>query len=174
MDNMRRHFLSRLTYSKVWLMPQDKLKRYETVIIFDWDDTLLCTSFINPTGTFNPNQKIQQQTLQQIKILEYSARKILELSVANGKTYIITNAGEGWVQYSAEKFMPSLVPLLKKINIISARAKYEHLTSDYTKWKLHAFLEAQKDLEKAEIKNIIALGDNQLEIDAAHHLAQMF
>ena len=106
--------------------------------------------------------------------MEISAKKILELSVANGKTYIITNAGEGWVQYSAEKFMPSLVPILQKINIISARAKYEHLTADYAKWKLHAFLEAQRDLEDAEIKNIIALGDNQLEIDAAHHLAQKY
>ena len=67
-----------------------------------------------------------------MKILEYSARKILELSVANEKTYIITNAGEGWVQYSAEKFMPSLLPILEKINIISARAKYEHLCRDYT------------------------------------------
>jgi hypothetical protein len=66
---------------------------------------------------------------------------MLELSVKHGKTYIITNAGEGWVQFSAKKFMPSLVPVLKKINIISARAKYEHLTSDYTKWKLYAFLE---------------------------------
>lgn len=63
-----------------------------------------------------------------------------------GTTYIITNAGEGWVQYSAEKFMPSLLPILEKIIIISARAKYEHLTSDYTKWKLHAFLEAQSTL----------------------------
>jgi hypothetical protein len=31
---------------------------YESVIIFDWDDTILCTSFINPTGVFNPNQKM--------------------------------------------------------------------------------------------------------------------
>jgi len=93
------------------------------------------------------------------------------MSVKLGTTYIITNAGEGWVQFSAEKFMPSLTPVLQKIKIISARARYEHLTSDYTKWKLHAFLETQDSLQDANIKNIIALGDNQLEIDAAHHLA---
>lgn len=57
-DTMRRQFLSRLTYNRVWLTPLNKPKLYETVIIFDWDDTLLCTSFINPTGTFNPKQKI--------------------------------------------------------------------------------------------------------------------
>ena len=56
--------------------------------------------------------------------------------------------------------MPSLVPLLDKIIIISARAKYEHLTKDYTKWKIHAFLDAQAALSDASVKNIIALGDN--------------
>ena len=50
---MRRHFLSKLTYNKIWLMPQDKPKKYETVIIFDWDDTLLCTSFISPHGVYH-------------------------------------------------------------------------------------------------------------------------
>ncbi len=94
---MRKQFLSKLTYNRVWLTPQDKPKLYETVIIFDWDDTILCTSFINPTGTFNPKQKISQQITDHLKILEKCAKKILELSVACGKTYIITNAGEGWV-----------------------------------------------------------------------------
>jgi hypothetical protein len=41
--------------------------------------------------------------------------------VKYGKTYIITNAGEGWVEYSAKKFLPSLVQILNKIEIISAR-----------------------------------------------------
>lgn len=53
-DQMRRAFMSKLTYNKVWLTPNEKPKSYETVIIFDWDDTILCTSFINPTGTFDP------------------------------------------------------------------------------------------------------------------------
>ena len=50
--------------------------------------------------------------MQQMKSLEVVAYKILKLSIENGRTYIITNAGEGWVQYSAEKFMPSVVPIL--------------------------------------------------------------
>jgi len=42
-----------------------------------------------------------------------------------GKTFIITNAAEGWVEYSAERYMPSLLPVLEKITIISARTRYE-------------------------------------------------
>jgi len=96
-DQMRRRFMANLTQNRVWLTPQDKPKLYETVIIFDWDDTILCTSFINPTGTFNPRQKILPAVMDHLKVLEVCAKKILELSVAFGKTYIITNAGEGWV-----------------------------------------------------------------------------
>ena len=67
--------------------------------------------------------------------------------------------------------MPSCVPILKKIKIISARTKYDKITDDYTQWKMYAFLECSEILEDACIKNIIALGDNQLEIDAANNLA---
>jgi hypothetical protein len=35
-------------------MPLDKPKLHETAIIFDWDDTLLCTSFISPNGYYEP------------------------------------------------------------------------------------------------------------------------
>jgi hypothetical protein len=51
-DQIRKNFLSKLTYQKIWLTPLEKPKMHETVIIFDWDDTLLCTSFINPSGFY--------------------------------------------------------------------------------------------------------------------------
>ena len=89
-----------------------------------------------------------------------------------GKTFIITNAAEGWVEYSAERYMPSLLPVLAKIKIISARTRYEpHFPNDFTKWKLYAFQETQGIIDDAMITNIIALGDSMMEMDAAHHLA---
>lgn len=51
-DKLRKNLLSRLTYEKIWLTPMQKPKPYETAIIFDWDDTLLCTSFISPNGVY--------------------------------------------------------------------------------------------------------------------------
>lgn len=61
--------MSRLTYEKIWLTPQEKPKQYETAIIFDWDDTLLCTSFINPNGAFM-NVTLGPIVSQHIKVLE--------------------------------------------------------------------------------------------------------
>ena len=100
---------------------------------------------------------------------------MLELAVNYGKVYIITNAAEGWVEFSAHKFMPQVLPILERVTIISARAKYESkFPDDVPKWKLYAFLETQTDLENGNMKNIIALGDSMMEIDAAQRLANTF
>lgn len=67
---------------------------------------------------------------------------MLEISVEHGKTYIITNAAEGWVEFSCRKFMPAVLPILKKVQIISARAKYESkFPTDVPQWKINTFLE---------------------------------
>lgn len=67
---------------------------------------------------------------------------MLELAVKYGRVYIITNAQEGWVEFSCQKFMPEVLPVLDKVKIISARAKYgQQFPHDIPKWKLHTFLE---------------------------------
>ena len=38
---------------------------------------------------------------------------------------IITNSDEGWVQFSAEKYCPSLLPVIAKYPVVSARTRYE-------------------------------------------------
>jgi len=45
---------------------------------------------------------------------------------------------------------------------------------NYQKWKVEAFLETRKDLEEDKITNLIALGDNMFEIEAAHILGSKF
>lgn len=100
---------------------------------------------------------------------------MLELAVQYGKVYIITNAAEGWVEFSCNKFFPSCLPILDEITIISARTRFSAMfPTDVPKWKINAFLDTQKDLSDGNIKNIIALGDSMMEMDAAHHLAMRF
>lgn len=101
--------------------------------------------------------------------------RMLELAVQYGKVYIITNAAEGWVEFSASRFMPTVVPVLSKINIISARARYEKFyPTNVPMWKINTFMETQGDLVDGNIKNIVAIGDSMLEMDAAHQLAMTF
>jgi hypothetical protein len=61
------------------------------------------------------------------------------------------------------------------ITIISARERYEKLyPRNYQKWKVEAFLETKKDMDEQAITNLIALGDNMFEIEAAYHLGSKF
>jgi len=87
---------------------------------------------------------------------------------------IITNAAEGWVELSANKFMPKTANFLRNnmdIDIISARTRYEKaFPRQYQEWKIRAFLDVTKVLEMQAVTNIIALGDNVFEIEAAHRL----
>lgn len=70
---------------------------------------------------------------------------MIQKSKEFGKTYIVTNAAEGWVELSARRFLPKVFKELKKdVVVISARTKYEALyPRNYQKWKVEAFLETR-------------------------------
>ena len=54
------------------------------------------------------------------------ASKLIDKSKQSGKVLIITNAAEGWVELSAQRFMPKTAKVLRKdVEIISARTKFE-------------------------------------------------
>ena len=44
--DLRMRYMSKLTYHQVWLAPTKQKKSHQNVIILDWDDTLLPTSFL--------------------------------------------------------------------------------------------------------------------------------
>lgn len=100
---------------------------------------------------------------------------MLRKSKKFGKTYIVTNAAQGWVELSAERFLPKTFAELPNIVVISARTKYETLyPREYQKWKVEAFLETRENMDADAITNVIALGDNMFEIEAAHILGSKF
>ena len=121
--------LNKLTEENIWLSPEKKPKTHQTCIIFDWDDTLLPTTFLIPFQSliYQPLSKPLPNNIQR-KIVEVDefASKLLEKSKQNGKVLIITNAAEGWVELSAQRFMPKTAKVLRRdIEIISARTKFE-------------------------------------------------
>ena len=53
---------------------------------------------------------------------------------------IITNSDEGWVKYSAERYVPNMVPIIEKYRIVSARTRYERFYPNQPLcWKAAAF-----------------------------------
>ena len=173
-EEIRNSYISKLICKKVWT-PSIKGKTHNTLILFDWDDTLLCTTFLTKNGVYDENLILNDKEKEKVSKLEFSVLKLLTLAIKKGNVYIITNAGQGWVEYSAEKYYPSVFKVLKKIKIISARGEYERqYPNDSRMWKIQAFLNMQKEFNSNLVTNIICLGDSFIEIEAGHILASKF
>lgn len=92
-----------------------------------------------------------------------------------GETLIVTNGNRTWVEDSAGKYMPGLLPLLAKLTVVSARSLMEAKhPKDPFMWKRATFEHLLADVrgypEKGNL-NLVVLGDQYPEIDAAHHMA---
>ena len=73
------------------------------------------------------------------RIADY-ATKCLATAAKYGEVIIITNSDEGWVQFSAERYIPNLIPIVSKYRIISARTCYEKFYPGQPLcWKAAAF-----------------------------------
>ena len=173
-ENIRKVYYSKLLLNRVWI-PLNDSQRHNNLIIFDWDDTLLPTSFLAPRGIFEDKNELTEKEQSKINKLENSVKKLLELALSKSDVYIITNAGEGWVQFSAEKYYPSINDILKKIEVISARERFEKKYPEQSnKWKIEAFLYLKKRLNDDLITNIICVGDSVFEMEAGRILASNF
>ena len=171
---IRNSYIQKLVSMKLYL-PKNRPKTHNSLIIFDWDDTLLPTSYLTQVGFFNPNMNINAIDQKKISKIEKSAYKILKLAISKGDAYIITNAEEGWVEYSIQRFYPKLYEILPKINIISARGEWENTyPGDSREWKIQTFLRLQERLNKKLVTNIICLGDSFCEMEAGRVLAKCF
>ena len=173
-EEIRNSYISKLICKKVWT-PSIKDKTHNTLILFDWDDTLLCTTFLTKNGVYDENLILTDKEKEKVSKLEKSVFKLLNIAIEKGNVFIITNAGQGWVEYSAEKYYPSVLKVLEKIKIISARGEYEkQYPNDSRMWKIQAFLNMQKEFNSNLVTNIICLGDSFIEIEAGHILASKF
>ena len=172
--DIRQSYLSKLLTTKVWT-PNMKPKKHNCIIIFDWDDTLLPTTFLTKGGCFYEDMQLTKSDEQKFSELENLVLELLTETVEKGSVYIITNAGLEWVNYSSKRFYPKIIPILDKIKIVSARGEYEKAyPGNSRQWKIEAFLMLQKSVNIKLVTNIICLGDSLFEMEAGRILASRF
>jgi hypothetical protein len=120
------------------------------VIIFDWDDTLLCTTFLSRlNGIIETKWREKEKMI--LNRIDQTASALLTRACDYGEPFIITNAARGWVEYSSKLFMPTVHQVLidKQIKILSARSAYENkFPGDAKRWKMEAFQEIAKSYDK--------------------------
>jgi len=172
-DKFRLQYLMKLSQEKVWVPPAQRPPKHQCLIIFDWDDTLMYTSFLLHPSSGSPHTA-NPTTRRLLKAIEKAACTLLEKAISLGNTFIVTNAQKGWVEQCVDCYMPSVRPYLAKVPVISARTAYEPEYPDVKEWKNRAFLELAKMLDPEVITNVISVGDANYEMEAALLLAQHF
>jgi len=144
----------------------------DTILIFDWDDTVLPSTWIQEQGLCLDEDSVATEEQEaQLQIMAGYAMQTLRVAKRHGKVVLVTNAESGWIELSCQKFMPSLYPSLENVKILSARSCYEQqgVTSPF-EWKYLAFeseINSFYDLfGDHQRKNIISFGDSAHEREA--------
>ena len=176
-EKIRYSYIQKLVSKAYYLPKNNPRNRYNSLIIFDWDDTLFPTSFLARNGYFENINSVEKEDkiLKKLEKLEKSVIELINISLNKGEVYIITNAALGWVEYTANKFYPKFSKILDKITVISARGEWEGTFPDDIKiWKMQAFSNLRNYFDNKLVTNIICLGDSMLEIEAGKFLANCF
>lgn len=147
-----------------------------TIIIFDWDDTLLASSWLASQG-FRLDSAIPKEAVDQLKMLESAVLSLLNKAFLFGEVHFVTNGENGWVELSARKFLPRVYELLHRVTIVSARSTYQTRFPDCPEtWKVEAFrntfrqcfenkMEVESSWQKS-CRNLISFGDSHHERNA--------
>jgi hypothetical protein len=152
-----------------------KPKPDNNIIIFDWDDTLMCTSYLMSNNLFKDNFKLPESDLSKLDQLQKNVSKILKLALDVANVYIVTNAAHGWVEHSVNNFFPQVKPLLKYIRVVSARTLYEtRFPNDMMQWKTLTYLDLKKYYKSDKLTNLLCVGDSPVDMYAAKVLASNF
>lgn len=155
--------------------PPRQIAPQQTVTIFDWDDTILCTSFLrsrsDATDAVNLNLELPDVFWKQLQRVEATAISLLEQAkMVSDSVFIVTNASPGWVEHSCSLYLPTLRKSLEGISITSAKGEHErNFPGDAVAWKTQAFMEicGKLCISPTASANVIVLGDSFAEMQAA-------
>lgn len=147
-----------------------------TLTLYDWDDTFLPSTYLASQGVrVEVDDDLPQKLSQDLADLEALVIKILQEAMHYGVVKVVTNAEEGWVELSGNRFMPRLTKFLKDMNIkiVSARSTYEaDIPGSPAGWKTAAFAaEVHESFPDNAQINVLVLGDSLSEREAAHTLS---
>ena len=138
----------------------------ETLFILDWDDTLMCTSFIR-----SKSQPLSKEDQSLISKLGYIVSAFISHCQKYGKVIILTNSSENWVKRTASENLGIVDLFNKKIKIFSTRDNYYKKGIDIKYWKEMALDEIFNKREN-KIENLICASDSEKDINTFKNFIQ--
>jgi hypothetical protein len=134
--------------------------------IFDWDDTLLCSSVL-----VQARSRKSSISKRCVELLEQKVYSCLVQALKHGPVAIITNSEPGWVQQSCNALLPRVLPLLQLVTIIYAKHIFGTASPQISSWKVWAFKAYVSKVCESHSSGcmpmrIISIGDADYERDA--------
>ena len=146
------------------------LNEGKPVLIWDWDDTILPTSYLAGLGLSLDGPNASEDVQQLLDAYSECALKTLIEAEKFGRVVVVTNAETGWIELTTAKFMPLIANYIQKLPILSARSTFEPkgFTRPYD-WKEKAFAMVVEShgITSGEASGAVwSIGDSMHERDA--------
>jgi len=177
------------------------MQRSQSLIIFDFDDTVFPTSWLfenlGRAAISEGRSAATPDVLWALALLTKQMSAMLDAALGVSEVLFITNAapdyaGVGWVQHCVQHFMPELMDYFEVIRVVYAREAFrqsgrveeavqpqlnvvvEGVTETLTMaWKVEAMKQALSTFygDAASWKNVMSVGDSLDELDALTEVA---
>jgi hypothetical protein len=161
----------------------------QTIIIFDWDDTLCPSSWMRKHAQFDAQghlkARLDNNTRHELQMLADQVNPLLEVANQLGKVILVTNAKKPWVDTSCRNFLPSCKNAIKPLPVFYALELLKDLDHQkldkegaclLTETKARAMKAAVTDFysryPNQSWKNIISIGDAFFEHDAIRQVTR--
>jgi len=138
------------------------------LVVFDWDDTLLPSSWLSKSGMrLDSPETLPSDVQEQLAACDKASSALLQSALCcAAKVCIITNAEE---HRSAARFAPLLCQPLPQCSVLSARSSFEaSAPGDFIQWKIMAFRQV---IGECFSSSVLSIGDSLVERDAVHSAA---
>ena len=163
--------------------PYEK-KMEKRIAIFDWDDTLFCTKYLetfqlNFTDIFSFKYSLEETNpylLNQLKELENSIIQLFyEIVECNFQIFIVSNADLKWIENCLVQFFFDLNTLIKdeNIKIYSAKNIFNGVSSCLCKIKCFKKVILDNFKDTNLILKILSIGDSKHEKKATLNLCKL-
>lgn len=150
----------------------------DCLVIYDWDDTILPTSWLRSLGFLSnniadmvgtPPPALPLQVANLMRMIEEAAISNLLASSKKGRVVIVTNSSVLWVPFTAKRFFPRLSKIVESgFEVYSARPaqaenagpNYVYLPSMAVTWKTDKFKEL---VGSTQFPTCVSVGDGFAE-----------
>ena len=155
------------SFSKASYEKSSTSSKKETIFLFDWDDTLMCTSFV-----LSKVQPLSEEEIKIITNLGSKATKILEMCSKYGESIIMTNSSKEWLKKTSDQYLKIKESFLNNIKIISTRDLYLKNNIKKEKWKEMALNQLLTKYED-KIENLICSSDSEEDINIFKNISKL-